>query len=132
LDADHFKQYNDYYGHQAGDECLRTMASVFASYLAPCPDDLVARYGGEEFAFISSTDQAAVVKIAQSCCLAIQDLNLPHALSPYEKVTVSIGIACYKADEIYSASALVHRADIALMQAKNHGRNQVVLADHPL
>jgi GGDEF domain-containing protein len=45
---------------------------------------------------------------------------------------VSIGIACYKADEIYSASALVHRADIALMQAKNHGRNQVVLADHPL
>lgn len=127
IDIDWFKRYNDRYGHQAGDECLRGAANVFASCVHR-PGDLVARYGGEEFVFIApATDGDAALRIARQICEAIQALALPHELSSFGCVTASIGVAAMVPREEIAANVLVKAADRAMYRAKERGRNQAVL-----
>ena len=128
VDVDHFKPYNDHYGHPAGDETLRQVASTLAATVCRT-GDLVARYGGEEFAFIAPlTDSESAVAMAQKVCEAIQSLNLSHSQSPLGYITVSVGVAVVVPHEDDSPQDLIARADWALYQAKNQGRNRVVLA----
>lgn len=128
LDVDMFKKYNDHYGHQAGDDCLRTVATVFATNVRrTC--DLVARYGGEEFAFIApATNEAHALGLAEAVCKAMEDRGLPHFMSPFGVVTVSIGVAVIVPDEGVNVEMLVKKADTALYHAKQCGRNRAVLA----
>ncbi len=128
LDIDWFKKYNDHYGHLAGDECLRSVASFFTSNISR-NSDLVARYGGEEFAFIvPATDGSRALSMARKVCEALYALALPHELSPYASVTVSIGIAAMVPQKIDAPNILLKAADEALYRAKEQGRNQAVLA----
>lgn len=128
LDVDWFKKYNDHYGHQQGDECLRSVAGVLAANICRT-GDLVARYGGEEFVFIApATDGATALDMARKVCAALQSLALPHELSEFGSVTASIGVAAIAPKEGESPEALVKAADEALYRAKELGRNQAVLA----
>jgi diguanylate cyclase (GGDEF)-like protein len=134
IDIDWFKKYNDHYGHPAGDECLRRVATLLKLCVMR-PGDLVARYGGEEFVFIATaTDGPNALRIAQNFCEALQSLALPHAMSNFACVTASVGVAAMAAmiaDEDHSPEALVRAADHALYQAKALGRNQAVLFTRP-
>jgi len=128
LDVDHFKRYNDLYGHLAGDDCLRAVAAVVARY-ARRPSDLAARYGGEEFAVLlapSNTENA--VARAEALRADIQALALPHAAhEPEGVVTVSIGVANIRPAEVSaSPTTLVAMADAWLYAAKRAGRNRVL------
>ncbi len=128
LDVDHFKLYNDEYGHQAGDQCLRAIAEVIGEH-ARRPGDLAARYGGEEFALLTpATDGAAAAAIAQAICERIAALGLAHAGSSYQRVTVSIGIGALIPDATNSPELLIRLADDALYRAKREGRSRAVLA----
>lgn len=125
IDIDWFKKYNDHYGHQAGDVCLTRVASVLHSS-ARRPSDLVARYGGEEFTVITAdTDVDKAVKYADALCRAVAALEIPHAQSLHGKITISIGIAADVPDHENGGEALLKRADTALYQAKDAGRNRV-------
>jgi len=127
LDVDHFKSYNDRYGHQAGDQCLRTVAGLIEAY-ARRTSDLVARYGGEEFALLApATDAAAALEIARGICEQLQALALPHAGSPYGVITISIGVAALLPGEDNDSGMLVQQADQALYRAKQEGRNRATL-----
>ncbi|SDX43739.1 diguanylate cyclase (GGDEF) domain-containing protein [Allochromatium warmingii] len=125
IDIDHFKPYNDHYGHGAGDECLRRVAQ--ALYQVPQrPTDLVARYGGEEFAVIlPETDRLGTAHLAQRLLDAVRALALEHAYSEVApQVTISVGMATHSPDQpYYDAEALKQGADQALYQAKARGRN---------
>ena len=126
IDLDWFKKYNDHYGHLAGDECLRQVARVLAKKLGRT-GDLVARYGGEEFVFIAPvTDGENARRLAQLVCEAVQALALPHELSDFGCVTLSIGVAAFVPRRTESPYMLVGRADEMLYQAKAQGRNRVV------
>jgi len=129
VDVDWFKKYNDCYGHLAGDDCLRTVASVFTANIRRS-GDLVARYGGEEFAFIApAMDEASALRMAETVCQALVDLGLPHRQSPFGVVSVSIGVAVLVPEEGESADTLLKLADEALYQIKESGRNQARLAE---
>lgn len=125
IDVDHFKDYNDNYGHQGGDECLRKVAFALGAALKR-PSDIVARYGGEEFGVVipaTSIDGGAM--IADALCKSVAALRIPHAFSataPY--VTVSIGVATIQPQPGDSTDALIRLADDALYAAKAGGRNQ--------
>ena len=128
LDVDVFKLYNDCYGHQAGDECLRQVAQLMAGAVHRS-SDLVARYGGEEFVIIAPmADAAAALRMAQGICLRFAELALPHQQSPFDHVTVSIGVAAVVPRADQTAAVLIEAADLALYQAKTTGRNRAVLA----
>jgi diguanylate cyclase (GGDEF)-like protein len=133
LDADHFKLFNDRYGHIAGDGCLRIIASQLAT-AARRAGDLAARYGGEEFLLLMpQTDQAGAVCVAERVRTLILDLAIAHEGSPAPGVvTVSIGVAtAWPNDPEHgpkSVSDLLSAADTALYQAKSAGRNRVVVA----
>ena len=122
-DVDCFKSYNDQYGHQAGDDCLRAISQAMSSTLAK---GLVARYGGEEFAIVlpnTKTEEAA--QIAVTIQAAIQKLGITHPASiTNEYVTLSLGIATTIPQRDYKPSTLTIQADIALYQAKKEGRNR--------
>jgi diguanylate cyclase (GGDEF)-like protein len=124
-DIDYFKQYNDTYGHAAGDDCLRLVGQVFQQTVKRATD-LAARYGGEEFAVIlPNTDTNGAVQIAQAINQAIQHLKIPHrASSVMEYVTVSIGIATVIPTPDMVPLELISAADAALYQAKSQGRNR--------
>lgn len=127
IDIDHFKEYNDHYGHGAGDACLQSVAAKLLAGVSR-PADLVARYGGEEFVVIlPESDGQAAAHIATHLCKSIHDLKLPHAHSGVQPfVTVSIGSATVMpCGEISSSAALIAEADKMLYQAKNTGRNRV-------
>lgn len=127
IDVDWFKKYNDHYGHQAGDDCLRQVAMVLTCSLKRA-SDFVARYGGEEFALILPTTQREnALIIVENVCRALSDLELPHALSEFGRVTISAGVAVCVPNEHDGAEDLVRHADEALYTAKNQGRNQAVL-----
>ncbi|MEF8766735.1 MAG: diguanylate cyclase [Candidatus Accumulibacter phosphatis] len=127
LDVDWFKAYNDRYGHQAGDECLRQVASVLSSKICRT-GDLVARYGGEEFVFIApATDAEQALSMARKVCQALQDLELPHAMSGFGCVTASVGVASIVPEVKGAPDILVAAADMAMYRAKEQGRNQAVL-----
>jgi diguanylate cyclase (GGDEF)-like protein len=124
LDIDHFKLYNDHYGHQQGDACLRRVAKVFKAQLQR-GGDLVARYGGEEFVFIApAVDVEQAHAIAHGVCEAIASLDLPHASAPSGHVTVSIGVAAWIPLAGTPPEAILRAADQALYRAKQLGRNR--------
>ncbi|MEI8029846.1 MAG: diguanylate cyclase [Comamonadaceae bacterium] len=126
IDLDWFKKYNDHYGHQAGDECLRQVARVLRENLGRT-GDLVARYGGEEFVFIAPvTNGENAFRLAQAVCQAVQALALPHKLSNFGCVTLSIGVAAIIPQRNESSEILVRRADEMLYRAKAQGRNRPV------
>ncbi len=129
-DVDHFKRYNDNYGHQQGDDCLRNVASAINGSLFRTAD-LVARYGGEEFAIIMpGTDLAGAHAVAERVCQMVQELQLPHAFSDTANcVTLSIGVATQIPSSESSPEKLIAAADGALYRAKAGGRNQAVSAE---
>lgn len=123
IDVDYFKRYNDRYGHQAGDECLSSVAQVLKMAVR-AEGDLVARYGGEEFVVVlPGVSLAHATAIAERILQKIREAGLPHAASAVaSEVTVSIGIVA--SDGTVPIETLIARADSALYQAKNKGRNQ--------
>ncbi len=128
LDVDWFKKYNDYYGHQMGDECLQNVAKVLTTHVCRA-SDLVARYGGEEFVFIiPAADDARVLHVAQKICETFKKLALAHEASMFGYVTVSIGVATIIPDKGLSPETLIKNADMALYRAKEQGRNTVICA----
>ncbi len=128
LDIDWFKKYNDCYGHQAGDECLRNFSRIFAATVCRT-GDLVARYGGEEFVFFApATDAEGALNMANKVCEELHTASLPHAFSIYGCVTVSIGVAVMVPREGQEPEVLMQAADESLYLAKKQGRNRAVLA----
>jgi diguanylate cyclase (GGDEF)-like protein len=128
IDVDWFKNYNDHYGHLAGDDCLRSIAKALKAQ-ASRAGDLVARYGGEEFVFLSASTQAAgALQFADRLCSTLHAHALPHALSPLGFVTVSVGVAVAAPAIGESPAQLLKRADEALYRAKALGRNHAVVA----
>ncbi|MDP1909871.1 MAG: diguanylate cyclase, partial [Hyphomicrobium sp.] len=123
IDVDHFKSYNDSYGHQEGDECLKRLSHLLRG-MARRPGDVAARYGGEEFAVIlPNTSADGGQQFAENLRTSVEALNIPHCRSSYGIVTVSIGMAC----EIPIGgvdSAILQHADAALYAAKAKGRNR--------
>ena len=126
LDIDFFKRFNDTYGHQAGDECLRQVASAMAGSLKR-PGDLAARYGGEEFAcLLPGVDQGGGEKIGERIRQHVEALSIPHEASDAkEVVTVSVGVATMLPGDEAGWDKLVERADKAMYLSKNQGRNRV-------
>lgn len=132
LDVDHFKQYNDLYGHQKGDDCLKAIGKKL-SKSAPRPADLVARYGGEEFVMIlGETDEDGARWVAERIRQRVALLQLPHEGSKHHVVSVSCGVASVHPTRELSADTLLQSADLALYQAKHQGRNTVVFREYPL
>jgi len=125
-DVDHFKRYNDCYGHQAGDACLRWVARVLESQ-AQRISDLAARYGGEEFAVVlPNTDLTGAIAVAERIIQSVRELKIPHEGSPIsEYVTVSIGAAFTVPLSGTLPTRLIAHADRCLYQAKALGRNRV-------
>ena len=128
VDVDCFKNYNDHYGHQAGDACLQQIAARLRG-VPQRSSDLVARYGGEEFiVLLPGTDDEDAAAIAERMRQAIVDLQIPHAASRVAPgVTASFGVAAMHPDEGAQPQALIAAADAALYRAKEKGRNCVVL-----
>ena len=125
IDIDHFKNYNDEYGHPAGDQCLRRVAEALQG-IAQRPLDLVARYGGEEFAIILPHTEAPT-QVAEQCRLVVENLQLPHAFSEAATVvTISAGVCAGRPGPNDPPEALTEGADDALYEAKESGRNRVV------
>jgi diguanylate cyclase (GGDEF)-like protein len=124
-DVDFFKKYNDNYGHQGGDECLRRVASVLAES-ARRPADLAARYGGEEFAVVlpHTTEQGAAT-VAEALRAGVAGLNILHAGSvAAPHVTLSLGVAVAEPESAsMNPATLIEQADAALYEAKGAGRN---------
>jgi diguanylate cyclase (GGDEF)-like protein/PAS domain S-box-containing protein len=125
IDVDHFKKYNDYYGHLAGDDCLRQIARTLKAVVERGPD-IVARYGGEEFVVIlPDTNSQGAVLLAGRIGEAVLRLALPHAQSDTsEFVTISLGVATAADHVLTDGDQLVALADQALYQAKKEGRNR--------
>ena len=128
MDVDHFKNYNDIYGHIPGDRCLRQIAEATAQVLQR-PADLLARYGGEEFAVIlPDTNFEGAGEIAEQIRSAVEDLHIPHSGNLHGIVTISIGCATQTPQVHSDLAELLKAADGALYQAKSLGRNRVEAA----
>ncbi|MCB8820847.1 sensor domain-containing diguanylate cyclase [Microvirga rosea] len=132
IDVDQFKQFNDVYGHQAGDDCLRAIARAVAG-IARRPSDLAARYGGEEFVLLlPATAEKGAAQLAEELRSSVEALGLPHSRNePKCVVTVSVGTATLNPPSGIPSerdNALVMLADHALYDAKRQGRNKVVIA----
>jgi diguanylate cyclase (GGDEF)-like protein/PAS domain S-box-containing protein len=129
IDIDHFKRYNDRFGHPAGDDCLRTIAATIRQSLRR-PGDVAARYGGEEMAVIlPGTSSEGACEIGETIRSRIETLRLPGAASDDASVTVSIGAATaplHDGTAAWSAQDLLSAADRSLYRAKEQGRNRVV------
>jgi diguanylate cyclase (GGDEF)-like protein len=126
IDVDHFKLYNDTYGHPEGDACLTRLGETLAGIAA---DNLgfAARYGGEEFCLLlPNTSALRAMEVGESVRATIQSLDLPHVTSSHKAVTVSIGVACTLPIDDRRPGDLIEAADAALYAAKHRGRNTVV------
>ena len=125
IDIDHFKCYNDEYGHVAGDECLRRVADVLRKTVKR-PFDLVARYGGEEFVvLLPDTHGAGAEVVAEEMRASVEALGIPHCRSWDDRVTISCGVAAAERVDGLDPASLVAAADRRLYQAKHAGRNRV-------
>ena len=126
LDVDHFKRYNDYYGHQAGDDCLRQITGVLRTGLRR-PADLVARYGGQEFACIlPDTEFHDAMTLARELERRVRAENMPHQdLGENGVVTISLGVSARHSSTSADAQVLLAVADAQLYRAKNEGRGRV-------
>lgn len=130
VDVDYFKSYNDFYGHQLGDQALTRVAAAMSSSLNR-PADLLARYGGEEFVVVlPDTDYPGAMALADAFRRKVEELNIPHEQSKAAScVTISLGVACCEpAKPDVSAEKLLEKADKALYAAKEQGRNCLVAA----
>lgn len=155
VDVDHFKLFNDHYGHIQGDACLRKLSGVLTASTRVRPDaaeqvagagaspsfrrfvecepDFTARYGGEEFAvLLPGADLGGAMKVAERLRRAIEDLHMVHAASPVGFVTISVGVASIVPTKGANAQRLVEIADAGLYQAKRCGRNVVVAHSEPV
>jgi len=130
LDVDHFKQYNDIYGHQKGDDCLKAVATTIAEQVHR-PTDLAARYGGEEFAIIlPGVDLSGAMQVAERVRMAVHELKCQHSgNSSADCVTISIGVVSTIPNDEVLPKNLIEIADKALYQAKHNGRNNVMSAE---
>ncbi len=124
LDIDHFKLYNDNYGHIEGDDCLKKVARCLSTSMSR-PGDFVARYGGEEFAVIlPATDAEGAITVAATLLQRVTGLGIPHAHSPVaECISISIGVATMLPERDLSPTILIEKADRCLYSAKESGRN---------
>jgi len=129
IDIDHFKKYNDRYGHAQGDAALRAVADVIAHY-ARRPLDITARYGGEEFSIVWYHPSAVELpNMAEVLTRAIYALNMPHAESELGRLSISVGVAMMTPSPGQSSIDLLRDADAALYDAKAQGRNRVIVAE---
>ncbi len=126
IDVDYFKKYNDHYGHQSGDQCLRRLAMALAATLNR-PYDLLARYGGEEFAcLLPDTDLAGAERVAQKMLAAVAELRIEHLASEVgPQVSLSLGVATVRASARLTPQELLRCADEQLYLAKAGGRARV-------
>jgi len=125
VDIDHFKKYNDTYGHQQGDVALQAVAKMFTEALNR-PGDFVARWGGEEFIILlSNTDLQGAIGVAERIRRFAEEMIIPMQDGPKSKITVSIGVNTREAGHGGSIDEFISRADMALYDAKNRGRNRV-------
>ena len=129
-DIDHFKPYNDFYGHLQGDRCLKQVAKCISSSVARLTD-ANCRYGGEEFAIIlpnTSIEESSLV--AERLCLNIEQLKLPHERSATSSfVTLTLGVVTILAGQETSIDSIISSADKALYLGKSNGRNKVIRAN---
>jgi diguanylate cyclase (GGDEF)-like protein/PAS domain S-box-containing protein len=125
IDVDHFKHYNDRYGHLAGDRCLREVTGAIAG-VAQRPTDFVGRYGGEEFVVVlPDTDANGAKHIAERIRRAVEQEHIPHVVNSHRVVTVSVGTATMQPTANQHSSLLLESADAAMYRAKEAGRNCV-------
>jgi diguanylate cyclase (GGDEF)-like protein/PAS domain S-box-containing protein len=126
IDVDRFKEFNDLYGHPAGDECLRRIGTAIAGQVLR-PGDLACRYGGEEFAvLLPNTDESSAAIVAERIRAAVADLKIPHAQGVSNVMTISAGVASTRPTNVnQGAEAMTQSADLALYRAKHDGRNRV-------
>ncbi len=130
IDIDHFKPYNDRYGHQAGDAALRRVSQAVKEF-SRRPLDMAARYGGEEFGLLFyDLDDSAVETIAEQIRRSVQQLGIEHGDSPHGTVTVTLGVALVRPTLERSPAGAVQLADEALYAAKLEGRNRVKVLIH--
>ena len=128
IDVDHFKAYNDCYGHLEGDECLRRLARAIDARLRR-PLDVLGRYGGEEFvAVLPNTPEVSAELMSELVRRAVEECSIPHVSSPHGMVTVSVGCATAVPNAHSDPSDLLRSADTALYRAKLNGRNRKELA----
>jgi diguanylate cyclase (GGDEF)-like protein len=126
IDVDHFKLYNDTYGHPEGDLCLSRLGEALAG-IADATGGFAGRYGGEEFCLLlPNFDAVRARQAGEMVRTAVQDLGMPHSTSAYEYVTVSVGVACTTPSVAQAPKDLIEAADAALYAAKHRGRNAVV------
>lgn len=129
FDLASFKAYNDHYGHQAGDQCLREVASVLKVALRR-PSDVVARCGGEELiALLPLVEVRGAAMVASSVLAELASRVITHAMAPQGLVTISIGMVGSIGSKIESVTQLIEQADLALFVAKRKGRNQIIVYD---
>jgi diguanylate cyclase (GGDEF)-like protein len=130
IDVDLFKNYNDAYGHNKGDGCLKTIAEILTENLLRA-DDFVARYGGEEFVVVlPNTSERGACKVADKLRKSIQDYNLPHEKSNVaSSVTISVGVTTGKVEYTYTGNDFIKQADKALYMSKQSGRNKYTYLD---
>ena len=130
IDIDHFKAYNDRYGHQAGDQTLRRVAQAIGSFVRR-PVDVLARYGGEEFAAVLyDADMREATEMAEKMRRAVAEMNIEHHGSGIgRQVTISVGVAAVAPNLSRSADGALQLADEALYQAKVGGRDRVEIRD---
>lgn len=128
IDIDYFKRYNDYYGHQYGDDCLRDIARALA-HSVQRKGDLLARYGGEEFVFVlRDVKEKGLKAVLERLIMQVQTLGVPHETSPISDiVTVSVGAVLSRHLRYTSPDKLIKEADRLLYQAKEDGRNNYVM-----
>ncbi|MGE6108582.1 GGDEF domain-containing protein [Aeromonas sobria] len=129
VDVDYFKQFNDHYGHQSGDECLQQVAALLAK-VPRREDDLAARYGGEEFALLlPCTSMQGALQVAEQVRDALKQIHIPHQKSLVSgRVSCSFGVATLVPDNHATIADLVQKADAALYQAKHNGRDRIEVA----
>lgn len=129
IDVDYFKNYNDTYGHGAGDECLKRVAQAM---IKQCnrSSDLAARYGGEEFMLLlPNTSKQDALHISDRLNLSISQLGIEHNASPLKKLTISIGLVTFRHNPELDVNYMIKRVDEALYEAKEQGRNRTVYKD---
>jgi diguanylate cyclase (GGDEF)-like protein len=132
VDIDHFKKYNDHYGHYAGDRCLKRVATVLEGCVRRA-GELVARYGGEEFVvLLPGVDQAEARETAEKCIERMAAECMPHAatLAADKRVSLSIGVASVQPHPALDSIAMLNAADAAMYRAKSGGRARYAVADH--
>jgi diguanylate cyclase (GGDEF)-like protein len=126
IDVDHFKLFNDTYGHPEGDACLSRLGETLAAISAETMG-FAGRYGGEEFCLLlPNTDVSRALEIGEAVRTAVQDLAMPHCTSTHQTVTVSVGVACTEPNDTQRPGDLIEAADAALYAAKHRGRNAVM------